>query len=104
MRLPVGADMVFARADCEREIRIVMIGADPCAVERDLRGDTGSDAVNRPDVLDHINQRLTGFRLPDGLLGVIVLYVEVHVFGTTGSLSGGNCGGILGKGGNREKN
>ncbi len=87
----------------EREIGIVMIGADPRAVNSNLRGDASCDAVYGPDILDYINQRLARFGLPDGVLGVVVLYIEVHVFRTTGRLRSGDGRRILGKGGQCEK-
>jgi hypothetical protein len=73
----------------------MMIGADPRAVETDLRGDTGSYAVHDPDVLDYINRSFARFRLRDGMLGVVGFHIEVHSAGATGSLSGRNRGGIL---------
>lgn len=72
-----------------------MIGADPRAVETDLRGDTGSHAGHDPDVLDYINQSFARFGLPDGVLGVVGFHIEVHSTGATGSLSGRDRGGIL---------
>jgi len=38
-RLPVGAEMALAGIYGKREIRIIMIRADPRAVESDLRDD-----------------------------------------------------------------
>jgi hypothetical protein len=96
--------MALARVCREREIGIVMIGADPRAIKSDPGGDAASDAIYGPDILDHINQRLARFGLADGVLGVVVFHVEFHVFWTTGSLSGRDGGRILGKGGHCEKN
>src|SRR5208282_1629258 len=96
-------EMALAGIYREREIRIVMVGADPCPVQSDFRGNAASDATHGPNVLDHIDQRLAGFRLPYGVRGVVVLHVEVHVLGTTGCLSGGDGGRILGKGGHCEQ-
>src|SRR5450631_2345917 len=99
VRLPVGAEMALAGLDRERKIGIVMIGADPRAIKSDLRGDAASDAVYGPDILDHIDERLARLGLPDGVQGVVVFDIEVHAFRSAGSLSGGDGGRILGKGG-----
>jgi hypothetical protein len=45
MRLPVGAEMTLAGVYREREIRIVMIGSDPRAVQSDPRGDAARDTI-----------------------------------------------------------
>ena len=74
------------------------------AVESDLRGAAASDTFCAADILDDINQRLAGFGLADGVLGVVVFHFEVDAFRATSSFRGRDHGRFLGKSGNREKN
>jgi hypothetical protein len=91
--------MALSWVDGKDEIRIVVIGADPGAVEGDLRGDTASEAWYVANILNHVNESLVGIGLANGVLGVVLFDVEFHVHRAAGSLSGGDGGLILGKGG-----
>ena len=89
--------MVFARAYCERKIRIALIGALPRTVQSNLRDETGSNAVYGPEILDYINQRVAHFKLRRSVVRLVVLHVEFHVAQTASSLCCSS--GILGKDG-----
>src|ERR1700677_419866 len=95
--------MVLAGVYGKREIGTSMIGAHPGTVEGDPRSGGTADTFCPSHILNHINQRLAGFGVPDGMLGVFVLNVEAHFFWTASGLSGGDCSRILGKGGRVER-
>ena len=77
----------------------MVIGTDPDAVQGDLRGDTACDTWNHAKILNDINESLVGIGLANGVLGVVLFDVEVHVHRAARSLGGGDGGLILGKGG-----
>jgi len=101
MRLPIGAKMVFARIHGESQMGTTMVGAHPCSVKRDLRCDAAAGAAGDPEILNYVNQRFARFRLFDGVLGVVILHIEIHPFGAAGDFSRRYCGRILRKRGHR---
>lgn len=87
--LPLGADVVFARGDREKEIGLSVICAYPISVDSDAHGG-GVEEIH-----EKVDEGFARFRLTDGMFLVCRLYVE-HVCARAASGGGsGECGVVL---------
>jgi hypothetical protein len=88
--LPLGADIVFARGDLEKEIRLTVVCAYPSSIDSDTHGGRVEEIHKK------IDEGFALFRLTGRMFLVSCLDVE-HVSAQTASGGGsGECGIILG--------
>ncbi len=78
-RLPIGAEAVIAGVHGIKEIRLVLVCANPGTIQTHLGGDAADfeTEVVGLGVLDHENERLARFRLRGGVLFLIRLDIEI---------------------------
>lgn len=100
-RLPIRTETVVAGVHRIKEIRLVLVCANPGAIQAHLGGDAANSEteVVGLGVLNNENERLARFRFRGGVLVLVRLYIEIDLGRAATCRGAGRCRIVLGENG-----